>query len=645
MSSSLPGPSDVGSTQPGWIRTRQRPAAANAASVDSSHTLSEETEQQQATHKQVSTSAAPSSPSSGFASSFSAFFPSSSGLQYGDVSHQQSAALGDYPLFISKRGAKPPIASVASTSPPFGFSPPSPQAASLPSLSSMRPNMQLSNISAGSSISGGLSVLQNSTASRLRRPSVLATSILANEDEEDIYRYRPGGDIEGSSPSVSRLGSVSIDGHDETAMSAVGDDIDMDLSESNHNSNAQSTINLNLPRADISQTPAMAIPGRARSHSQSSSVMASSAHLARSPSAWPNSPPRSGFTPNANPQHLLARLTSEQQQAMVASASSASSAYYMIPTPYRQAMTAGNGGDLLLGGVEEEALLETPFEAEVELNSKLSKPGNHTSGLVRSFNPLNPYSERPPANSQRPRSGEADRDMMLMDDSPQQSPAGRGGMFGAFQGLGNGSAPEKQTQPGSSLLRASKSSPALAEMNNAKIATPTALVDTSGVNTVPFPTSNPATPATPLQRSPQSQDTLSKSGHSGLRRSQSASHRPAELSALTSTRKSTSRTENASAPLTAPAMSNVFRYQRANSLSDFSQLQRKAGFGTSTLQLGASQPETPQLSGPSMSSHDEQHKDRQASGSSGSESPHTAPRVVRRAVNHKKGSLMVSCTF
>lgn len=379
MSNNISGAAD---SQPRWIRTRQRPADPNAASVNSGNTFRADGQQQQAANQQSTSTTAPLSPSAGFASSFSAFFPRTGGPQHVDGGYQQgSTALGDYPLFSSRRAAKTSTGSATSTSPPFAFSPPSPHAASLPSLSSMRPSMQLSNAPAVLASTSGLSALQNSTASKLRRPSVLATSSLPAEGDEDLGRYHGSGDMQGSSPSVSRLGSVSIDSQDECGMSAVGEDIDMDLAESSNISNGQHTVNLTALSAGLPRTAAIAIPGRARSHSQSSSVMASSAQLARSPSAWPNSPPRSGLTPTANPQHLLARLTSEQQQAMAASASSASSAYYMIPSSYRQAMTSGNGGDILLGGVGEEAVDDASFEEEDETlyrqKQRSPLPGSH----------------------------------------------------------------------------------------------------------------------------------------------------------------------------------------------------------------------------------------------------------------------------
>lgn len=630
----------VSPPQPGWIRTRQRPAAT----VSDESVTSLSTEQQQ---QQDNKPALPASPSSGFASSFSAFYPRTGGLaDNSNHSAAPPAELGDYPLFSSRRAPKTSAASVASTSPPFGFSPPSPHAPGPSSLPSALQFHSMAPVPPPST--SGLSALQYSTAARFRRPSVLATSSLPDEDENDLSLFRRRADVQQSSPSASRLGSVSVDGHDEPAMSFAEEDMDMDFADGTNNTNSQSGLSSVGPSTvtGTSRTAAIAIPGRARSHSQSSSVMASSAQFARSPSAWQNSPPRSGFTPSANPQHLLARLTSEQQQAMVASANSASSAYYMIPTPYRQAISTGTGGDLLLGGVDEQAIDDSPFEEEGG-NAITSATRKNSSGLSRSFNPMNPYSERPPSDSKRNPGREADRDMMLMDDSPQQSPASKGGMAQAFCSHGQVAKSDTVRQSSTSTLRGSKSTPALADLNcqsasdsNNGNNTP---YTSPRMNDVTFPTFNLPTPTTPPQQSPHGQQASGMSARSSLRRSQSASHRPADLLPFTRSRES-NKLGDGSVPHTTPGMNNSLRFQRANSLSDFSSLQRQAGFQVQSAQpvdnAGQSK-DLPASIYTDQQDMQERKPDRPPSGSSGSDSPNAGPRVVRRAVNHKKGSLMV----
>lgn len=230
-----------------------------------------------------------------------------------------------------------------------------------------------------------------------------------------------------------------------------------------------------------------------------------------------------------------------------------------------------------------------------------------------------------------------------MDDSPEPSVAGKGGMAEAFHVPGSGAMSGRKGQSASSGLRVSQSSPALPEMKVPPAVPPIHSGYAPGVNTIPFPSSSPSHPTTPPQQSPRDQHTSAKSANSGLRRSQSTSHCPGGLVSRTSGRDSGFMIEDSSTSLTAPAMSNAFRFQRANSLSDFSQLQRKAGYEEQDMQLGSMDVQTRDtsehvLSGPEV--REGQNKDRQASGSSGSDSPYAGPRVVRRAVSHKKGSLM-----
>lgn len=663
MSGNPPRLPDAGSAQPGWVRAipRDRPAAGGVDTYGTTQPEPQQHQQQQQQaqlpHQQDNTPQIQSSPPSGFASSFSAFFPRPGGPTQADSvtsSHPGRSDLGEYPLYSSRRGAKVSSASALSTSPPFGFSPPSPHGSGAPSMPS---NIQTSQPSiatmATSQTQSTPAALQYTAVSRLRRPSVLATSVLPDEDDDngddDLTRYQDRRDMDGPSPSTSRLGSVSVDGQDDVAMNFIGGDMDMDIAEGNHGQSAGPSAAGPGPSPGFPRTAAMAIPGRARSHSQSSSVMASSAHLARSPSAWPSSPPRGGFGSSGNPQHLLARLTSEQQQAMVASASSASSAFYMIPTPYRQAMTSGAGGDLLLGGVEEEEAVDDTAFTQKDDKYTLRRPDS-SSGLARSFNPLNPYSERPPSGSKIDGSREFDRDNMAMDDSPQQSPGGKNATAQAFSlSNENVSNHNSGTQSAASALRGSKSTPALADLNDIQAQTRSTFDNTppfpsSRFSSIPFPTSAPSTPP---QQSPRDGPSSAKSVHSGLRRSQSASHRPAELLAFTRPAESTSNNSDGMAPYTAPAMGSSFRFQRANSLTDVSRLHRQAGFALQPLQSGEALGMMTASPAPRQSSLQETpmggiRQDRQASGSSGSDSPNGGPRVVRRAVNHKKGSLMVS---
>lgn len=650
---------------PGWIRSRARPSTSSSSIANGSRNQPDHQEQQQQSEGTEATSlrAQPILGSSPFASSLSAFFPQASGSSStATTAGQAGGDLGDYPLFSSRRAAgKTSSGKTASTSPPFGFSPPS-NHQSLPSAAHNSPPVALAHSSTMLSPnpplgSSNLPYTSNATA-RMRRPSVLATtSLLADEDEDTSQlreeQFRRGtGDTYNSSPSGSRFGSVSIDGQDEPRnVMLSGEDMDMDFADANGA----------LPSAGIvaggptTRTAAIAIPGRARSSSQSSSVMASSAHLARSPSAWPNSPPRSGFTPSANPQHLLARLTSEQQQAMVASASSASSAYYMIPTSYRQAMSAGAGGDLLLGNVDEEVIDDQDEDDdEMLLSSKPSTTSSRkasSAGLSRSFNPLNPYSERPTPGSKRDALRESERDAMNMDDSPLPSPVNKdAGMMQAFRLPARNPVLSEISQPSTSLLRSSKSSPALADMNPFPqqgvemnfSPTQRDRRQTGPTNSIPFPQSNPPTPTTPPPHTNQANPRSNQS----LRRSQSASHRPSELSCFMK-KHGTPSMESDTPPLTAPPASNTFRYQRANSLTDFSRLQRQAGFHLQPLTPVGTMPvenasSAVDMAGQATAIDNSVGKDRPASGSSGSDSPNTGPRVVRRAVSHKKGSLMVS---
>lgn len=633
---------------PGWIRAIPRPAGP-ATDVESNSASEREQQQQQQQARQQPHSSPSNSSTAGFASSFSAFFPRPGGPGAGQASEPD---LGEYPLYSSRRGARPAAsANTASTSPPFGFSPPSPYAASssqaLPSSTAIPPPVSAMPLAGPSSLT-----LPYASTARLRRPSVLATSSLLpdpdeDEDSEGVShgRYSRPGDPNGSSPSGSRMTSVSVDGQDEANSMTMGDDIDMDGFDAGATTSGVTAGGPSTASGmSGARTAAIAIPGRARSHSQSSSVMASSAHLARSPSAWPNSPPRTGFTPSANPQHLLARLTSEQQQAMVASANSASSAYYMIPTPYRQAMAAGNGDDLLLGDLNEQAIDDADLIEEEENDMLSSKPSTsssrkQSSGMSRSFNPLNPYSERPPSGQKRDATRE---DSMNMDESPQLSPANRSGTAQALRSPPQNPSLNSLQQSSLSLLRASKSSPALADMNASPQTSPFPASKGDGSSDtygIPFPSSNPPTPTTPPH---QQTHQPGRSNHSGLRRSQSASHRPAELLSIMRQRESSSM-QSDTPPLTAPPVSNVFRYQRANSLSDFSRLQRQAGFNMEPIDTLQSSRTDSSSSAMDMATQSvDQSKDRQPSGSSGSDSPNGGPRVVRRAVSHKKGSLLVS---
>lgn len=770
---------------PSWMRgVGNRSNTSNSNDKEASTTSSYEESQQlpSSLRQQLS------SPPSGFASSFSAFFPSSASTGGGGAvtsgdgenngnasgssnrismsadtrsSNSNTAQLGDYPLFSSRRaGGSNRSTSIMSSSPPFGTS-------NMTAATDHGPNTNI-NVAASSSFGAPLQSSTSSSSSssihgamlppapgyamtayansnniaRYRRPSVLATSSIV-PDENDGHDLDDDDDEDGNSnnnnhnnnlsirgdndlydsPIGSRLGSVSGADPDDMQSVVDDDDVDMDMSDFSsaipsayveggtlNNRAAYYSANQPLSSSSLiagsnnnntgsaygntsaSRTAAVAIPNnRARSHSQSSSIMATSAQLARSPSAWPSSPPRSAFTPSANPQHMLARLTSEQQQAMAASASSASSAFYMIPTPYRQAMggSAASGGDLLLGGTTEEDNEElSPEEEDDDIvrqgkgaqqlslansTSSSEKSANRTSETTtnRGFNPLNPYSERPSA-LQRDSSRESE---MNMDQS-----GGPGDDRQSTQSLQHTQQHQQQQQPSSleesststsssgqsssaaAILRASKSSPSLAGMNalSSKLtaqASPTTSTYSPASRDfrtlqsreqIPFPPSNPGSPNTlDAMSSPFKQN-------SSLRRSQSASHRPTGLLPFSQYTKDPLRSEalqqnndGGILPLTAPPIAaNAFRFQRANSLSDISRLQRHGQFGRHALAHGSSGIIQPHAQSEEMSqdleTRQEQRNSRQPSHSSGSESPNGNPKVVRRAVSHKKGSLMVS---
>lgn len=289
--------------------------------------------------------------------------------------------LTDYPLFSSRRslnGMSPPFSEAAQGAAsgkgasrtfeqPYASTMPTP-----PMSSNLQPNF----------------------APSMRRPSFLASpgrSIahgrddfngddgVEQEDERQRERLRLDsengegdddlvdgpGDSGSASPSSRQqralAGGRQRDPWADTVADDADADIDMDMmddaDDEDHAARPQPASGLlsgsmSLSAARYAQAPTshlsrisshLPLQMRARSLSQSTSMSGTT----YSP-PWPNSPPRSGSVASTgamlypqqqahtSQQHLqLARMTSEQNQAIQASATSANSAMFMLPTPYR----------------------------------------------------------------------------------------------------------------------------------------------------------------------------------------------------------------------------------------------------------------------------------------------------------------------
>ena len=346
---------------------------------------------------------------------------------------------------------------------------------------------------------------------------------------------------------------------------------------------------------------------RARSMSQSTNI------TNRSP-PWPSSPPRSS-------QYMLSRMTSEQQQALQATATSASNAMYMIPSSFRN---AAQRDDVIVAGQEDEPAQEEDDEdgnfVDMVAGQSERRPSTVQS---RSFNPLNPRQLRnSPALSNDGMEG-ADR-----YTSPRQR-----------QQIEEGLSMERTMSGDSSMssqLRPSRSSPSLSALN-----------EQSG--------SQVTAPRTPPQA-----DVSAFAQQQPLRRSHSATHRLSGFSAFA--KPDGANIGFMSVPQTAP-IDGSLRVMRANSFSGLSAASLRAnsaprsadrpsyqGFPSSSSitaeamdeRLAASR--TRRAYGNGMEDDADSNKAaRNPSHSSGSESGlPMQPRVVKRVVNHKKGSLMVS---
>lgn len=454
----------------------------------------------------------------------------------------------------------------------------------------------------------------------LRRHSVLA----CDADDVAAYPYRPA--------DVADADGIAMD-----------DDMMEDVPDTSQISYGAPTAS--SPFASTAR-PILGMPTRPRSLSQSTQVSS------RSP-PWPSSPPRSQ-------QFLLARLASEQHQANVATAAANSGSLSRMPGVLRP------GGS---GIMDDDVLVEEPSTNAEGIDVSDS---NDNETLGRSFNPLNPYSFKsgPPKFTQPNAPFGTFSSSFRNSNNPLHptsssasmgtaSPSGYDSPGGLTQNNARCHSPDRSISSESldphstqASFRPSRSSPSASLDGTAQVQTnqhaflhsaPESNQESMRISPAPFDAgyerSFPPAPKTPPPIS--------------LRRSQSASHKLSSLSSFSrGPLAMSSASDFASMPTTAPLEPSHGGSQpvrmRSSSFSGFTSIvpHRSSNGNSSSSSSGDQQTAGRKLEygrgrPPETRPEGELPKPRALSQSSGSES--ATPQVVKRAVNHKKGSLMV-CT-
>lgn len=588
-----------------------------------------------------------------FASSRSAFFPGGTGAT-GAKGSQEGAQDTNQPVQPFQVGeCNPAYARRPSATSTTGFA-----ISAQPFQANLLPSASFGGSPQsvyGGNSSGGLS--------KLRRQSILA-------------------DTEGSGPFDDDEQDDKFKGDDHA--NSMADEMDVEMETGG---GLPSTINSNTFSNNVSPSrPINALPYRQRSLSQSTG----NNPFVRSSPPWPNSPPRA-FGAGGGQQHLLARLASEQQQAAIATAAanispltvgsisgpkSASSGHFnLVPASMRQytqnmgsGLTASDEADhIYMAGKDSADMMDDEYrdyEADQEEEGASSK-----DFAPRSFNPLNPLSLKPSSSntssSARPASSSRSSETgnMTMDDVISSDANGGSGPNGSTtksrpSGLSPKRSMSSETMGMMPSLRHSRSSPSLAggkEMNE------TATVNDSDsrqqYQEPPGQGRFATMPSTPPPRQPHlsSQFPPGNSQTASLRRSVSASHRISTVGH--------SHMNGDDVPQTAPLTGGTFPpssaspFRRANSFSGRSAISphspgppiQNDNLSHASRRDLSGKPDNRKLHHHGRADASKAAVPRAMSQSSGSDTNtgnaaggDVGSLIVRRPVNHRKGSLMVS---
>lgn len=695
------------SPQPSWLRGRR----IRTESVEAQVAASTSNNDHPSNATQATPDAKVASTSSAFPSSLAAFFPSQQYRQTVDHAPNHSQpAIGISSSSSSNSNSNNPTTatSILSTSP----------SSSTSTTSTLMPALPIP-------------MQQSPAFARVRRPSNLASSRSAFMND-------------GTGMNDSDNEHAIVD-DDRMVGDSAGEDLDIDMDTVDSQRATPSSSTLGTGRTGLPlgrQVQGGQMQGRQRSSSLSQSLTANESgeyyenNEPRSPPfsfgsssasnggraglggggggaggaaaasfGYSASPPRSvQSTPStsvystsqpSNSHMQLARLASEQQQALQASMQSGN---YMLP----QSMRSGGKGkgrmidedDILVSDSntmgsarrryysssqarisqslsmadddEDDNMMEEDGDNDFagdgdteegiggedlddDADTELTRGfGEGSEPMSRSFNPLNPYSL-------------PHRTAKHKADTDKAGPYATG-----FSSMDDEMGPSESSNP----LRSSRSTPSLSGLTTDATANTTG--DNSALSSSSsslVPALQPASQTSQTQRSPISfLSAPSTPPPPNLRRSQSASHRSVSLTnrprEAPSNLLSSPLTPNRAMPSTATIMEGAadsgFPIMRTRSNSFSGSASGSTSNAGSNIAPGAANTRPLQGFGKSRDSHRQASNDtnmdnsalvtpnlkhRPHSHSSGSDSnstPNQGARVVRRAVNHKKGSLMVS---